>query len=187
MDLAMNAIKQMERRRNSMKKEQGFSLIELLIVVAIIAIIAAIAVPSMLTARMAANEAGAVQSLRTYGSAQTAFAATNNQLYGTLAQLTDVVNGGYLDNRWDPAGTLTFNGYLYAVDQAIAGAPGAAAAAVPDGFGCTGTPKTADSTGRYQYGIASDQVVRFLAVSGGANAPKCGAADCVAGDPIGKQ
>jgi type IV pilus assembly protein PilA len=170
-----------------MKKEQGFSLIELLIVVAIIAIIAAIAVPSMLTARMASNEAAAIQSLRTYGSAQTAFAATNNQLFGTLAELTDVINGGYLDNRWDPAGTLTFNGYVYADDQAIVGPPAAASANVPDGFGCTATPSTADSTGRYVYGIASDQVVRFQAVAGAANAPKCGAAACVAGDPIGKQ
>ncbi len=168
-----------------MKKEQGFSLIELLIVVAIIAIIAAIAVPSMLTARMASNEAGALQSLRTYGSAQTAFAATNNQQYGTLAELTDVNSGGYLDNRW--LGSVSFNGYTYAEDQAIAGAPLAAAAAVPDGFGCTGTPNMADSTGRYVYGIASDQVVRFLSVPGTANPPLCGAAPCVAGDPIGKQ
>jgi len=45
-----------------MKKEQGFSLIELLIVVAIIAIIAAIAVPSMLQARMAANESSATSN-----------------------------------------------------------------------------------------------------------------------------
>jgi len=168
-----------------MKKEKGFSLIELLIVVAIMAIIAAIAVPSMLTARMAANEAAAIQSLRTYGSAQTAFAVTNSQMYGTLAQLTDAGNGGYLDNRWTDS--ITFNGYVFAENQAIAGAPGAAAASVPDGFGCTATPITADSTGRYVYGIASDQVVRFLAVAGTANAPRCGAAACVAGDPIGKQ
>jgi type IV pilus assembly protein PilA len=167
-----------------MKNEQGFSLIELLIVVAIIAIIAAIAVPSMLTARMAANEAGAIQSLRTFGSAETAFAATNNQMYASIAQLTDVANGGYLDSRWTG---LSFNGYTFAEDQAIAGAPAAATAAAPDGFGCTGTPNTPDSTGRFTYGIASDQVVRFLAVAGAANAPKCGAADCAAGDPIGKQ
>ena len=68
-----------------MKKEQGFSLIELLIVVAIIAIIAAIAVPSMLQARMAANESGAIQGCRTVGSAEVAFSAVNNQNYATLA------------------------------------------------------------------------------------------------------
>ena len=53
-----------------MKNEQGFSLIELLIVVAIIAIIAAIAVPSLLTSRMAANEAGGIEGCRTAGSAK---------------------------------------------------------------------------------------------------------------------
>jgi prepilin-type N-terminal cleavage/methylation domain-containing protein len=166
-----------------MKREQGFSLIELLIVVAIIAIIAAIAVPSMLTARMAANEAGAVQSLRTYGSAQTAFAATNNQQYGTIAELTDATNGAYLDSRWVG---LSFNGYTYAADQPVVGAPAAAAQAVPAGFGVTATPNTADSSGRYVYAIASDQVVRYEGPAGSAPAAKCGAADCTAGDPIGK-
>jgi type IV pilus assembly protein PilA len=57
-------------------KQSGFSLIELLIVVAIILIIAAIALPNLLVARMSANEASAVQSLRTIQSAETAYAIT---------------------------------------------------------------------------------------------------------------
>ncbi len=167
-----------------MKKEQGFSLIELLIVVAIMAVIAAIAVPGMRTARMAANEAAAIQSLRAYGSAQAAFAATNNQMYGTLAQLTDGNNGGYLDSRW--TGSAAFNGYVFSENQAIPGAPGTAAAPAPEGFGCIATPMRPDSTGRYIYGIASDQVVRFIGVAGKAGAPACGSAACAAGNPIGK-
>ena len=168
-----------------MKKEWGFSLIELLIVVAIMAIIAAVAVPSLRSARMAANEAAAIQGLRSYGSAQAAYAATNNQMYGTLDQLTGGGNGGYLDNRW--TGTMAFNGYVFEEGQSIAGASGTSADAVPEGFGCTATPSKPDSTGRYIYGIASDQVVRFLGVAGAAAPPSCGGSPCVSGDPVGKQ
>jgi len=165
-----------------MKQQQGFSLIELLIVVAIIAIIAAIAVPSMLTSRMAANEAGAIQGCRTIGSAEVAYAAVNNQQYATIATLTSTAAGGFLDTRFNGS----FNGYSYA-NGAVAGAPAAATAAVPNGFTWVATPVTAGSTGRYTYGIAADQVVRYLSAVGGAPAAKCGAADCVAGSPIGSQ
>jgi type IV pilus assembly protein PilA len=62
----------------TIRKELGFSLIELLIVVAIILIIVAIAVPNLLRSRMAANEASAVQTLRTISSASTAYMSQYN-------------------------------------------------------------------------------------------------------------
>src|SRR5712672_848072 len=76
-------------------KQKGFSLIELLIVVAIILIIAAIAIPNLMRSKMAANEASAVASLRTYNTSIVAFQTT----YGTdpctdLSQLGPIAAGG---------------------------------------------------------------------------------------------
>jgi type IV pilus assembly protein PilA len=72
-----------------MKKQKGFSLIELLIVVAIILIIAAIAIPNFLRSKMASNEASAVSSLRTINTAEVAYFSTySNQGYSAnLASL----------------------------------------------------------------------------------------------------
>src|SRR5579862_3872116 len=64
----------MQNRLN--RKQKGFSLIELLIVVAIILIIAAIAIPNLLRSKMAANEASAVGSLRTLNTAAVTYSTT---------------------------------------------------------------------------------------------------------------
>lgn len=76
------------------RKQAGFSLIELLIVVAIILIIAAIAIPNLMVARMSANEASAVQSLRTIQSAETAYSTTYPAVgfSATLAALAGASN-----------------------------------------------------------------------------------------------
>src|SRR5438045_8480353 len=91
-----------------MKNNRGFSLLELLIVVAIILIIATIAIPSLLRSRQAAQESSAVAQVRTVNTAEVTYLSSNQGAYGDIGQL---ITQGLLDNRF--AGSVS--GYNFSV------------------------------------------------------------------------
>ena len=149
-----------------MRKNKGFTLIELMIVVAIIAIIAAIAIPNLLRSRMSANEASAASSMRTISTAEAAFQAAAFQDanadgegdYGTLAQLGNPDGGGATEPFVDAVlASGAKQGYT------LAAVPVAGAAATPPTYTCTAVPLSSGRTGYRQYFVNESGVIRFTA------------------------
>lgn len=146
-----------------MRRTKGFSLIELLIVVAIILIIAAIAVPSFLRSRMAANESAAVASIRTLNTAQISYnsayptvgyAATLGALSGTSCSPPSS-SGACLIDSVLAAGQKS--GYTFTLNT-VAGPPNSA-------YSVFGSPTSPSNTGTRYFCSFADAVVRVSMTS----------------------
>lgn len=151
-------------------KEQGFSLIELLIVVAIILIITAIAIPNIIRARISANEASAVTSVHAVSTAEIGYSSTY-PLIGFSVALSDLGTGGVTPCPGTPTASCFLDpslasgvksGYQFTYVQDTTYSPSL-------GYTLNGDPAFYGLTGQMSYFIDQTNVIRYNS-TGPANA-----------------
>lgn len=137
----MVRVRKISSQRN--QRTKGFSLLELLIVVAIILIIATIAIPSLIRSRQAAQESSAVANLRFLNTAEATYMSTNRGRYG---EIPDLIAAGIVDERF----TDVVSGYAFGISTSDLSTDYVIVASA-----------ISDNMGRFNYYTGPDLVVRY--------------------------
>jgi len=134
------------------RRKRGFSLVELLVVIAVIAVVLAVALPIMKTARLDSVETMVVREMQTIGTAQTQYQSQFGRYAATLAELGPPINGapeGPAAARLIPASLASGekDGYLFALTSR------------PAGFAVNANPKVFGNSGRRTFYLDQDGIV----------------------------